>query len=315
MSAGPIFAREPLLAILDHVRAELAAGATGLSFQVLDPDRGRGRYPGELVEIDGAAYVHRPFRIWVELADRLGLRLLTPRPAAAPLVELRLERLDPTARWQGDPGDDATEKYGAASGFARISKLEDPGFVVDFAEALGRVPLVEAPRVLDLGVNTGDELALMLAVAPALAAATFVGVDHSASALAVARQRFPGAAFRFVEADLAALDGLGLGRFDLVVSIGTLQSPGIDDRELLRAIVQRHLDPGGSVILGFPNCRYLDGEVQLGTRMKNFREPELGLLIKDVAFYRKYLQQHHHQVHVTGSRYVLVTGIPARGRR
>ena len=30
--------------------------------------------------------------------------------------------------------------------------------------------------------------------------------------------------------------------------------------------------------------------------MKNFREPELGLLVKDVAFYRKYLQQHDRQV-------------------
>ena len=37
------------------------------------------------------------------------------------------ERLDPAARL-APTGDDPTEKYGAASEFARISKLEDPGF-------------------------------------------------------------------------------------------------------------------------------------------------------------------------------------------
>jgi hypothetical protein len=75
--------------------------------------------------------------------------------------------------------------------------------------------------------------------------------------------------------------------------------------------MQHHLTPRGAVILGFPNCRYVDGEVEHGTRMKNFRQPELGLLVKDVAFYRKYLQQHHRKVFVTGKHYVLVTGVAA----
>ena len=41
-----------------------------------------------------------------------------------------------------------TEKYGADSEFARISKLEDPGFVIDFEEALARLDLPAEPRVL-----------------------------------------------------------------------------------------------------------------------------------------------------------------------
>jgi SAM-dependent methyltransferase len=308
-------ATAPLLDLLADLRAQLAGGATELVIQVLDPDRGRGRYPGEPVEVDGVAYVHRPLRLWVELAERIGLRLLTPRPAAPPLIELRFEVtpfVPSGARPKGARSrgtrTDVTEKYGVDSDFARISKLEEPAFVIDFAEALARVPLPPAPRVLDLGVNRGDELALMRAVDPRLAGARFTGVDHSASALARARARFPDAAL--IEADLGAIAALDLGEHDLVVCIGTLQSPGIDDRELLRHVVQRRLAPGGSLILGFPNCRYLDGEVQHGTRMVNFREPELGLLVKDIAFYRKYLQQHRRQVHVTGSRYLLVTAIP-----
>jgi SAM-dependent methyltransferase len=278
--------------------------AESIELDVLDPDRGAGRHAGERVEIDGVVYVHRPFRVWVDLAERLGFRLSTPRAVTPPLVRLRFERL---AVPPSPVIDDPTEKYGVTSEFARTTKLEDPGFVIDFAEAFERIELPERPRILDLGVNTGDELALILALQPGLDA-TFVGVDRSASALAVARERFPFATF--VEADLD--QPLELGEpFDLVISIATLQSPSIDDRALLRRVFQRHLAPAGAVILGVPNCRIVDGEVRYGARMRNFRQPELGLLVKDIAFYRKYLQQHARQVFVTGKNYLFVTGVPA----
>jgi Methyltransferase domain len=301
----PVFRRESLLEILAFVDARLAAGAASLAFRVLDPDLGRGRYAGELVEHAGELHVHRPFRVWVDLAERLGLRLLTPR-ASAGLIELRFERLAAIEGHGGRAAADATERYGAGSSYARISKLEDPGFVIDLADALGRARLGPRPRVLDLGVNTGDELVVILRAVPS---AELVGVDHSASALAVARARFPTSAF--LEADLGALATLGLGTFDLVISLNTLQSPAIDDRAVLRQIVQHHLAPRGAVILGLPNVRYRDGELEYGARIPNFRQPELGLLVKDVAFYRKYLQQHGRQVFVTGKHYVLITGVAA----
>lgn len=277
--------------------------------RVLDPDHGRGLHAGETVERGGVTYVHRPWRVWIDLAERLGLRMLTPRRIDDTLVELTFE---PLARAAPERVGDVTEKYGAASAFARISKHEEPGFVIDLAESLARVPLPPAPRVLDLGVNTGDELALALALRPELPGAIdIVGVDHSASAIAVARERFAGERARFVLADLANLATLELGRFDLVLSIGTLQSGGLDDRALLRDVVQHNLAESGSVILGMPNCRYVDGEIEYGARVVNLREPELGLLVKDVAFYRKYLQQHHRRVFVTGKHYILITGVPA----
>lgn len=49
--------------------------------------------------------------------------------------------------------------------------------------------------------------------------------------------------------------------------------------------------------------------------MKNFREPELGLVVKDLAFDRKYLQQHARQVFVTGQHYLLVTAVPTAPAR
>jgi len=292
-----VFRAEPLLEILAFVDACVRTGDP-IEFAVLDPDRGRGRYAGELVD----GHVHRPWRVWLDLAERLGLRMRTPRAGEPPLVQLCFDPLvrTPATRELG------TERYGAGSAFARIRKAEDPGFVLDLADALGRIRLPPAPRVLSLGVNTGDELALLADLG--LADARFVGVDHSASALAIARARF-GATVELVEADLNALPPLG--RFDLVVAIGVLQSATLDDRALVRRIVQEHLAPAGAVIFGIPNCRYVDGETEYGARMRNFRQPELGLLVKDVAFYRKYLQQHHRQVFVTGKHYMLVTAVAA----
>ncbi len=300
-----------LLDVLEYLEGELARGATRIELEVLDPDRGRGLYAGEHVELDGASYIHRPFRVWVDLAERLGLRLLTPRAIDDRFVRLVFEKLQRTrdSASLGERDAEATERYGTESTFARITKLEDPGFVLDMTDALERCALRPGARVLDLGVNTGDELALLRARIPALRDATLVGIDHSASAIAKARERFAGESVELHVADLNAIGPLGLGRFELVLSIGTLQSAGIDDRELVRRIVQDHLAPDGAVILGFPNSRYVDGEVEHGTRMKNYRQPELGLLVKDVAFYRKYLQQHHRRVFVTGKHYLLVTGI------
>ena len=281
-----VFRGEPLIDIVRWIES-----ADDIVFAVLDPDRGAGCYAGELVD----GYVHRPWRVWIDLAERMGLRMMTPRVAEPPLVELRFERLGP--RWQ--PRGEASERYGVGSGFDRIHKLEDPGFLIDLDEALARVALVPGARVLDLGCNTGDVLSRMPA------GAALVGVDHSASALAVARERLPQA--ELVQADVMQLPPLG--RFDLVVAIGLLQSGALDDRALVRHVVQELLAPRGAVIFGWPNCRYVDGEVEYGARVKNLREPELGLVVKDVAFYRKYLGQHRRQVFVTGKHYLLATAI------
>lgn len=293
-----VFHHESLREILAFVAAQIARDGCA-EIVVTDPDRGRGHYAGEPVDGGG---IHRPWRVWIDLADRLGLRMATPR-AADGGVALRFEPLEHRA---APIVADDTERYGASSEFARVAKLEDPGFVLDLREALARTALPADARVLDLGVNTGDELELVLEAAPG---AQITGVDHAASALAVARARFPGA--RFIAADLATLATLGLGQFDLVLSIGTLQSGELDDRAVLRQAVQHHMAAAGSIVLGVPNCRYVAGELVHGARMRNFSQPELGLVIKDIAFYRKYLQQHHRQVFVTGKHYLFVTGVPA----
>jgi SAM-dependent methyltransferase len=303
-SADPVFRCEPLREIVAHVCARLARGDTEIGFAVLDPDLGRGRHAGELVDHGGERYRHRPLRVWVDLADRLALRLLTPR-VDAPLVWLRLERRAPRGLVRRGGAPDP-ERYGAGTEWARIDKFEEPAFLLDFTEAVARCRIPRGGRVLDLGVNAGDEL---VALAAMIEEAVLVGVDHSASALAVARSRLPADRVTLVEGDLNALGTMGLGRFDLVVSLNTLQSPGIDDREVMRRLARDHLAPGGAVIIGLPNARYRDGELEYGARIRNLREPELGLLIQDVAYYRRYLHQHGRRVYVTGKYTILVTGV------
>lgn len=85
-----------------------------------------------------------------------------------------------------------------------------------------------------------------------------------------------------------------------------MQSPDLDDRALLRTLVQRSVSPGGALVLALPNSRYRGGELLYGARTKNVRQPELSLLVKDIAFYRKYLQQHRFRVNVTGKYQLFV---------
>lgn len=296
------FHSEPLVLVLRHLEAALASGPA--SIEVPDPDLGPGRYPGERVE---GGLVHRPLRSWCDLAEGLSCRLRTPRGVDATHVRLTLEPLGAEAPWHaggGERTESPRERYGSASDFARVRKFEDAGFLLPWLEVVGRLALPPGARVLDLGVNRGDELAAFEAVE----GVRFVGVDHSASALAEARAAFPDARHAFVQADLNALPA-DLGRFDAVVSVGTLQSPGVDDHALLRRLVQEHLEPQASLVLGFPNSRFRDGEIVYGARVRNLREPDLSLLVKDLSFYRRYLHQHGFRTFLGGKYDLLLTAV------
>ncbi|MDC0711003.1 methyltransferase domain-containing protein [Stigmatella sp. ncwal1] len=303
------FHAEPLILVLRHLEAALAWGP--VSIEVPDPDLGRGHYPGEQVGPQGGL-LHRPLRSWCDLAEGLSCRLRTPRGLDDTHVLLTFEPLGAEAPWHAGSGEaerseSPQERYGAASDFARVRKFEDAGFLLPWLEAVKRLRLPPGARVLDLGVNRGDELAAFEWVAGAQEV-RFVGVDHSASALAEAREAFADARHAFVQADLNALPA-GLGRFDAVVSVGTLQSPGVDDRALLRRLVQEHLEPRASLVLGFPNSRFRDGEVVYGARVRNLREPDLSLLVKDLSFYRRYLHQHGFRTFLSGKYDLLLTAV------
>lgn len=293
------FTHEPLPVILPALRAVLA-GTGEVAFTVPDPDLGLGLYAGEATPHG----LHRPWPVWTDLADLLGAHLLTPERAGEGRVRLRLRA------WADAPEPDAGG-YGAGGDWARVDKLEDPVFLFTLVEALRRVGPPAGGRVLALGVNRGRELDALGLAFPGRAL-EIVGADVDASALGAARARHPGGAF--LELDVTSLPRPELGRFDLVLALSLLQSPGIRQDVLLAALRRHHLTPAGGLVLGYPNARYRDGSLSYGARLRNFARPDLSLLAADVTEARRGLQKAGFKVFVTGKYEVLVTAIPAGAR-
>lgn len=267
-----------------------------MTFSVPDPDLGLGLYAGETT----AAGIHRPLLVWADLADALGAHLLLPERLLGGHASLHY-RAYAAAPAPDDSGYDPAGEWG------RVHKLEDPILLLTLTEALRRVNPPDGGRVLALGVNSGRELeALRLAFAGRRF--EVVGLDLDQRALDAAQQRYP--AWEFVQADVNALPPT-LGKFDLVLALSVLQSPGVIQDVLLANLRKKHLSAGGGLILGFPNARYCDGFLSYGARMRNFARPDLSLLMTDVTNARRGLQKHGFKVFVTGKYEVLVTAIAA----
>ncbi|MDA0700138.1 MAG: class I SAM-dependent methyltransferase, partial [bacterium] len=158
--------------------------------------------------------------------------------------------------------------------------------------------------VLVLGCHRGDEIAALADLDDPPRDLEVVGVDHAPGPLAEAQARFPHG--RFVLSDVARLPD-DVGRFDLIVAVAVLQSPAVDDRALLRQLVQTRLTEGGGLLLGLPNGRFRGDDPVWGARTRNFAEPDLSLVVNDLAVYRRYLHQHGFRTHVGGRYDLLLT--------
>jgi trans-aconitate methyltransferase len=236
----------------------------------------------------------------VELAAKLECRMQTPERIDSPSVRVRFQKLDRSRSFHLD--NSGHEKYGTASLFGEINKHEEPAFAWAYDLALREVGIAQTRRLLDLGVNTGGELAHIEAMLGADHGIEMVGIDHSHSALDVARSRCPSATF--YRHDINDLAALGMGRFDLLLTIGTLQSPGIETKPLVMDLVQHYLTDDSALIIGFPNSRWIDGELIQGAKAPNYPFSELSLLIKDIHWIKKYLQQHRYRVRIFGRSYL-----------
>lgn len=302
-SVVKVFSNETLFEISQFVMAALASNKS-VSFCVPNPDLGAGKYSGEHIN---AEFTHHAWRVWFDLAEKLECRFLTPLAHSETHFCLSFEKLNKAKKQEPK---DKTEKYGLTSDFNRINKLEEADFLLNYLEAIKHMTLHAGSNVLSLGVNTGRELDIFgyLGLDKKL---LFTGIDHSASALHKAKESFPADNYQFIQADINELATLELPKFDLVMALGTLQSPEVDDRAVLRHLVQNHVKPQGHLLFAFPNSQYLDAELSYGARMKNFRQADLSLVVKDSAYYRKYLHQHAFKVFITGKYYLFLTAIPA----
>ena len=301
------FTNESMLAITSTLREQLE-GQSGVQFEVLNPDLFSGAYAGKEVSLNGKTYLYRSLRSWLDLAANLHCRMLTPMSASEQTITLRFQKLE-THSFHQDSPEEKSEKYGIDSSFSAINKNEEPAFLSAYTQAIDVAKVATKKRILNLGVNRGDEFALIqeLLSQETFEDIEFVGIDHSKSAIKESQNRFQTPNMHFYSHDINTLSELNLGKFDLIITIGTLQSPGINYKPFLMDLVQNYLSEDGAVILGFPNSRWIDGEMVYGAKMRNYSESDLSLLLSDIDYAKRYLQQKKFTVRINGKEYIFLT--------
>ena len=289
------FTKESMQEILAILKDELANKSINeISFEVLNPDFSSHCYGGKKIEVESEIYIYRGYKAWVDLAEILYCKIATPVINKDHTVILKFQKLQPTnsfhLKYQNNL-ENKEEKYGISSEFAHICKNEEPAFLEYYLRALRNVKVCTKKRILNLGINSGDEFEVIQNFCINHSQIEFVGIDISTSAISEAKRRFTTSNFSFFAHDINKLEELNLGRFDLIITIGTLQSSGIEFKPLFNSLVQNYLEKDGAMVLGFPNCRWIDGEMIYGAKAPNYNFSEMTLLFKDVYYCKKYLQQ------------------------
>ena len=283
-----------------------------IEFEVLNPDIATSTYSGNVITVDNQEYIYRGYKSWIDLAQILHCRMLTPTIYSEHTVIIKFEKLNSDDSFHKSITD-KEEKYGTNSIFSEIHKNEESAFISHYIKALDNASINKRLRVLNLGVNSGDEFEVIQKYASNFENLELIGIDFCPSAINSAKEKFKEFQnISFYTHDINDLASLNLGEFDLIISIGTLQSSNLEFNPLLMSIVQNQLKKDGAIILGFPNCRWIDGEMIYGAKVKNYPFSEMGLLYKDVIFSKKYLQQKKYRVTITGKDYIFLVGSSIR---
>ena len=249
------------------------------------------------------------YKTFVDLAQLFYMKLLTPLKKDATTI-LRFQKLSPKSSFHNSD-DASSEKYGVESAFFAIDKTKEFSFLYHYQKALEFVDVKSKKRVLNLGINRGDEFGVIkeMLECDAFNNIEFVGIDYSASAIEYAKEAFSSDKnVEFFCHDINKLEELKLGKFDLIISIGTLQSSNIEFNATFMSLYQNYLADGGAIVLGFPNCRWIDGEMIYGAKAPNYPFSELSLVLKDIHFCKKYLQQKKYRAVITGKDYLFLSG-------
>mgnify|MGYP001216237629 CR=1 FL=1 len=249
------------------------------------------------------------YKAFADLAQLYFMRLLTPVKKDETTTLLRFQKLRLNSSFHNSD-DESSEKYGVESAFFSIDKTKEFSFLYHYKKALEFVNVKNKKRILNLGVNRGDEFEVIknMLSYKEFCTVEFVGIDYSASAIEFAKKEFSQYEnVKFICHDINSLEELELGRFDLIISIGTLQSSNIAFNAAFMSIYQNYLAEGGAMLLGFPNCRWIDGEMIYGAKAPNYSFSELSLVLKDIHFCKKYLQQKKYRVVVSGKDYLFLS--------
>jgi hypothetical protein len=254
--------------------------------------------------------INTDLKAWVDLATILHCKLLLPTQNKD-ILTITFQKLDSNQSFHKD--SDIEEKYGTNSTFATLEKLEQPAFLHYYVQALENVNIDDRIKILNLGINSGDEFEVIKKHTKDFSAHNLIGIDYCVSAIEEAKQRFKNYPnVSLYRADINHLEKLDLGTFDLIISIGTLQSTSLEFKPIFMNIVQKYLKKEGSMVLGFPNCRWVDGQMLYGAQPRNYNFSEMSILYNDVIFCKKYLQQKKFRVSITGKEYIFLTATSIR---
>ncbi len=286
------FTSQNLLEITNWIEESLKDAST-LSFLVPNPDLEESR----------------SLKTWVDLAELYFCKMLMPEVIDKHYIQINYQKLNQEHSFHTTKVKEKEEKYGTKSIFFNINKNEEPTFLHAYKKALESVKIETRRDVLNLGINKADEFDLIERIISkeSFEKINFSGVDHSESALKYAKKRFPQDNVQFYTQDLNTLEVLKLPKSDLIISIGTLQSPSINYKPFLMSLVQEHLTHDGAFILAFPNSRWIDETLIYGAKAPNYPYSEMSLLFNDVIFAKKYLQQKKFRVTITGREYIFLT--------
>ena len=298
-----IFTTETMQEIIPLLQQALLKNNVTI-FQVLHPDKLEG-YAGTKVCIDKITYIYRSLKSWIDLAELLHCKMSVPKEVGH-ILQITYTKLSKDS-FHSDRKE--TEKYGIDSTFAQIHKMEEPSFLYYYIQALQNVKVAKRIEILNLGVNRGDEFEVIknLLNIKEYERLSLTGIDHSQTAIDYATQLFEKDKYTFYAHDINEIDTLELEQFDLLISIGTLQSPSIDFKPFFMKLVQHYLKKDSAIILGFPNSRWIGGEMVYGAKAPNYAMSEMSLVLNDVMFCKKYLQQKKYRVTVTGKHYLFLT--------
>jgi len=300
------FTDEKLQDIISLLKDKLLT-QDSVSFEVLNPDVGCF-YSGEKFVGNGDTYIYRGYKNWVDLAQSLQCRMSTPKQSSRHTVAITYHKLQQDS-FHDTKVDDISEKYGSDSKFALIDKSQESAFLYYYLQALSYSGMKDKSKILNLGINRADEFVIIKDMLQEdFNSKEFVGIDFSNSAIQQAKERFANYNnVKFYTHDINELKTLGLGRFDMLISIGTLQSTTLNLKPLFMSLVQEHLTQDASIILGFPNSRWIGKELVYGAKVPNYKDSELGVMLSDVMFCKKYLQQKKYRVRVFGKDYIFLS--------
>lgn len=301
------FTNESMYEIIEYFENMLVEKDT-LSFEVLNPDISIDKYSGSKIILD-YEYIYRSYKSWIDLSELMFCKMMTPTINSKNTVILNFKKINLENSFHKDSNSLNNEKYGIESEFSKINKNEEPSFLFSYKKALIHTKVYEKKQILNLGVNKADEFEIIKQIVypEVFKDINFVGIDYSQSAIKEAKERFKEDNFSFYSHDINKLDELNLKKSDLIISISTLQSSSIDFKLVFMSLIQNYLEKGGSIILGFPNCRWIGSEIIYGAKNPTYSYPEQSLLYKDVYFCKKYLQQKKFKVTLTGKNYLFLT--------